>query len=788
MRGRPLIAIEMIILHASVPGSAFSQTTYPDDSARGSQFDIPRQLDDDAEDKVADVQLLNLAGVAQRDLRLLIDTRIGQPLDLEVLDGDLKKLYATGWFEDIRVLIREVEASVQVNFVFEELPTVRNVELIGNRKLKARRLMSLLRLSPSDCLDPSDLSAALLRIRDHYRREGYAFAEIDYRAHRTDHQADLVVVLDEKEKVLVDRIHFVGNKHYSRKELLLRMKTRERVLLFFREVYRERQFTEDVRAIEDLYRSSGFFDVQADGTIEYSFARKRIELTVRIDEGRRYVVDRLETVGNNVFSDDRLLREFATKPDTPFDQRTVDADLQFLRNLYGRQGYANARFRVARVFPKQGDAVNLRVEIQEGEPVRLGQILVHGLEFTKPQVVVREFTLKPGDLLDTLAIRHSTERLGNLGYFKTVQVDKEETARTGFEDLVVELAEAKPNHIRFGAGYSTDRGAIGMLEFRSDNFDLYDWPVSIKEFVKGRALRGAGQRMSISLQPGFTEEFYQLRFEEPYLLGRPIVLDVDVHHYQRSWSTYRERRSGAVVGLAKRLSQHNVVDLSYRLELVNIGRLDFWGAPQDAREVQGDNLLSALVVGLTRDCRDDPYFPTRGYLLVGDVEFAGVGGDHSYVKWKVKANRHVPLAESDRGPHVLNLLGRLGVAYGDIPLFERFYAGGADSLRGFAYREAGPHDGDDPVGGKFLLTGGVEYEFPIVRTKSTWLRGVVFSDFGWINSSVRLSDLRMSAGAGLRFHFPGMKALPIAVDVAWPVARERGDESEIVNFRVRMKF
>jgi outer membrane protein insertion porin family len=231
-----------------------------------------------------------------------------------------------------------------------------------------------------------------------------------------------------------------------------------------------------------------------------------------------------------------------------------------------------------------------------------------------------------------------------------------------------------------------------------------------------------------------------------------------------------------------------VVDLSYRLESVNVGDLGFITSPSDAWDVKGSNLISALTIGFARDRRNDPYLPTRGYLARASVELAGLGGDHDYIKWDVETKWYHLLMESPKGPHVLNLRGRLGVAHGDVPLFERFYAGGAESLRGFAYREAGPHDGRDPIGGDFLLVGSAEYEFPLVRTRRVEVRGAVFSDFGWVNRSVRLTDPRLSVGAGLRFNFPGLKTLPVAVDFAWPAVRESGDETEIVNIRVGLSF
>lgn len=737
-----------------------------------------------------EVRLVGLRTVDEDDLRDLIDTRLGELLNPDTVDQDIKKLYATGWFDDIRVASepRRAGTGVRVIFAFEERPFVSTVEFLGARKVKPRQLIAWLGVKPGDRFDPALLSAGLRRIRDRLRHEGYAFSSVGYRARRTDGQVDLVVTIDEKQKVFVEAIHFAGNKCFSEDELLSRISTRRRILGFFREVYREDRFVQDVNAIESFYRSLGFFDVQVDSAVEYDPSRRYVEQTIRINEGPRYEIRNVEVTGVEALQRADLLRSLTSRPGIPFDQRTVDADLEHLRTLYGSRGYVNARFRAERMYSKEDPLVDVVFEVQEGEQIRLGELSPRGLTFTKKEVVLREFSLKPGDLLDTSRINDAVRRLDESGYFTSVRMEKEETDRAGVEDLIVDLVEAKPAHIRFGAGFSSDRGFIGLLEHRHDNFDLFDWPERADELFKGRAFRGAGQRFSLLLQPGLEENFYQLRFEEPYFLGRPIRLAFGAHHFRRRWETYRERRSGSVLTVAKRISSSDVVDFSYRLESVNVGDLGFLTSPADAWDVKGSSMISALTFGFSRDRRNDPYLPTHGYLARASVELAGLGGDHDYIKWDLEAKWHHLLMESTKGPHVLNLRGRLGVAHGDIPLFERFYAGGAESLRGFAYREAGPHDGGDPIGGDFLLTGAAEYEFPLLRSSNVEVRGVVFTDLGWVNRSVRLTDPRLSVGAGLRFNFPGLKTLPVAVDFAWPVVRESGDETEIVNIRVGLSF
>jgi outer membrane protein assembly factor BamA len=235
-----------------------------------------------------------------------------------------------------------------------------------------------------------------------------------------------------------------------------------------------------------------------------------------------------------------------------------------------------------------------------------------------------------------------------------------------------------------GAGIASDSGVIGQLVFEQKNFDISDKPESLKEFIAGKAFQGAGQHFKIALQPGTEVSEYSVSFTEPYLAGKPISLDVIGSSYERGRESYDEQRAKGYVGFEKRYQSQWRRSVGFRLENVDVDSLDS-DAPKEVTDDKGSNMLAGIRIGLGKNNTDDKFEPSRGYSF--DAGYEQVGGDHTFGilsgthRWY--KTLHEDIAERKT---ILATKLYAGTIIGDAPVFEKFYAGGQGSIRGFDYR------------------------------------------------------------------------------------------------------
>jgi outer membrane protein insertion porin family len=229
------------------------------------------------------------------------------------------------------------------------------------------------------------------------------------------------------------------------------------------------------------------------------------------------------------------------------------------------------------------------------------------------------------------------------------------------------------------------------------------------------------------------------------------------------------------------LSRFWSVSTALRLENVDIRNFNL-PAPQRLLDVEGDNFLSTVLLTLSHDTRDSAFLPTEGHLLEASYEQGF--GDFNYPRVEAQGSQYFTLWErpDGLGQHILSIRGQIGWTGEDTPIFERFYAGGYSSFRGFAFRGVTPRELGFRVGGDWMTLGTVEYMAPITADDN--IRAVVFSDFGTVEDDVSLDNFRVSAGFGLRLIIPAMGPAPIALDFAWPITSESEDNERVFSFYV----
>jgi outer membrane protein insertion porin family len=460
-----------------------------------------------------------------------------------------------------------------------------------------------------------------------------------------------------------------------------------------------------------------------------------------------------------------------------FSREKLTVDIATIRTLYFDRGYIFANVDESTSLDQGTGEVEVNINVREGGLAYINRINIQGNTRTRDIVIRRELRLTPGDRFDGGKLRRSRERLNNLEYFEDVGFDIEDTDVPDQKDLVVQVKEAKTGSFSFGGGFSTVDKVVGFIEIEQRNFDFTNWP----------SFTGGGQKLRLRAETGSTRNNLILSFVEPWIFDHPISGGFDAYRTVRdkdsdSGYAYDEEKIGGGVHLGKQFSDLFSAGVSYKFEEVTIENLDA-DVSADLLSEAGTNSVSAIGFSATRDSTDSQFSPTKGLVISSGADLAGgaIGGDKDFYRLQGRTNYYVPLKYKS----VLEFRMRAGIvdAYGDsskVPIFERFFSGGARSIRGYDERKVGPLDSStgDPIGGEGLFTANMEYTIPIIE----FVKLAAFLDAGNVWAEVEdfgSGDFKSGTGLGLRVKTP---IGPINLDYGYPLNDEPGEEGRSGKF------
>ena len=442
--------------------------------------------------------------------------------------------------------------------------------------------------------------------------------------------------------------------------------------------------------------------------------------------------------------------------------------------------------------PEQPGYVVLNFEIEEGALIHIGHIAVRGNQNTKDKVARRELRFFPGEVFNTTKIKEARQRLIETRLFEEATTITPVGDEPGVRDVLVEVREAQSTFFLVGVGVTSDAGVLGNLTLENRNFDIGDWPRDFGELFTFRSFRGAGQTARLELEPGTELTRFRLQFHEPYLLDQPLSLGTSLYLFQRGRDAYTEQRMGTNVSFGRRFQEGPLAgwagEVALRNEWIRIFDIDDprWARADEVLEASGTNYLISVKGTILRDRTDSRFFPTRGDRLRFSWEQAS--GDFNFAKALASYTWHKTLrTDMFERKSVLSMHADTGYIFGDAPLFERFYAGGIGSMRGFDYRGVSPRGGfgDDRVGGDFMILTGAEYSFPVWGKT---LRGVVFADMGTVEEDFEITEWRASLGVGARILVRFFGPVPLAFDFGVPIAKGGEDDTRIFSFSFGASF
>ena len=755
------------------------------------------QFRSEAGPPVVEVQVVGNQRINTEEILSAIQTCVGRRFRASTLRDDVKRLMAKSWFYDVRTETHETDQGLIVRFEVVERPTILSVEFIGNKKIKDKKLTEITGLKDGGPMDPGLNRAATRRVEKEYRDKGYPFAAVELVEGGRRGDSRVVMKITEGPKTKINSITFDGNGFVSDARLRTQI-TSKRHIFWIGGKYDPESVDEDVQKLRSYYRSNGYLDMKVTRELNWNDERDRVQLKYIIDEGPRYTVRDINFAGNQAFDRVELAEPLTLASGEYFNEKALKADQQKVNDAYGKKGYINTLVNADVRYLDQPGEVDVVYRVKEDFPRKIGRINIAGNEVTKSRVIRSRLELAPGELADTTKLRESQQRLiesrlfmtePGQGIMPTVEFDPTNDPDSPFQDLLVNVREGQTGSLLFGVGVNSDSGLGGSLVLHERNFDIFRLPTSPSDMVSGHAFRGAGQEFRLELVPGTSVHRYSVTFREPKLFGLDYSLSTSAYFYRRLYSNYDEERIGARFTLGKRFTREIGASITYRLENVEISDPTYPGKVPDIDDVVGDSVLASFRFAVDHDTRDSHLNPGKGHFI--ELGYEQALGDYNFPKVTLEGRQFWTLhkRQDGSGKHVLSARGEIGYAGSDTPIFERFFAGGFSTMRGFDYRgvspvidvwDSGTYLGDVEVGGEFMALTSLEYQFPLTADDN--LHWVFFADGGTVQRDLSAHPYRVSVGFGLRVSMPAMGPVPLAFDFGFPVVKGDRDDTEVFSF------
>lgn len=720
---------------------------------------------------------------------------VGSQFNNELLSDDIKSLYGSGFFSDVTCDVSNGDSGVVLTVNVVPQPSIRQVVFKGNEEFDDEDLLDEVSLQSGDLLNIKTLATDKKAILALYEDKSYFGTTVQAKTEELlDGQVDIRWRIKEQPRYKVGDVTFSGNEFFDEGDLEDSIITEHSWLswIFPMGYINQDAFPEDKRMIVRKYRDAGFLDTKVAGmktTPDDSY----MDVNFTIVEGERYKVGDIFITGCEKLNEDEIFSRYkktmekrriqAFERGEWFDGEREKQFIEFIKSQYFVDGYLEMRCRPDyKKLGKDGERyVNIELVITEGTQSSIRNVNIRGNRVTQDKVIRRELDLLPGDLANRRKIDASKRRLQNLNYFDIVDVIPVATERDDEKDLDITVREKGTGQLQLGAGFSTEDSVIGSIEVSQANFDYKNYPY----------FRGAGQKMRLRLQAGSETSEFLASFTEPWLNNRPLSLTGSAYLRDRQYDEYDQKTIGTNWSVTKKMKLRywrSTTGLS--LERIDISDVEDDASDELKAEEDTYNVFK-IYQQWSRNSTDRFRFPTRGSKFSARVglQAEALGSYNTAAKLKLSYDKYFPLTpESDWVVRIGTKFYQMSKIEGDDPaIFDRFFAGGPRTIRGFDYRDVGPVDSnEDPIGGESLFTLTAELRVPIIDS----IHFVTFCDAGnvWEDAwEIDPSEFNASVGFGFRFDM----AIPITVDYGIPVHTDQPhleDENGRLHFNIGASF
>lgn len=736
--------------------------------------------------KVTNIEVRGLQRISPGTVFSYLPVHVGDTFKLSETPKVIDALYHTGLFTRVAVYRQGNILVIRVH----ERPAINNIKFSGNSLIKTSQLKRALRqagITKGQVFKRAVLEDLQSQLRDQYYARGKYNVKIDTTVkHLPRNRVDINIQITEGKTATIKQVYVVGNHAFSEQTLLGQLQVGIPPWWAFfsqRDKYSKQRLNASLQTLRSQYLNHGYLDFALNSTqVAMTPSHRHIYITINIHEGAKYHVKFIKLAGKLLYPKAELMKLMKIKAGDVFSRKKVIDTIKALQNLYGDHGYAFANINPIPQVDKTNKTVGLTFFIDPGKRVYVHEIRFVGNKSTSGEVLRREMRQMAGGMYSTTLIDRSKVRLQRLPFVQSVRIDTQRVPGTDNQvDLIVHVKERLSSSFSASVGYSQFQGVIFATGVSSSNF------------------LGTGNSLKLGVNTSKVNTLYQVNYLNPYYTINGVSRDISLYYQQTNTSQvdivdYSANTIGASVSYGIPMSEYDTLNASYGYEQVKvkIGTNPAQLVTDYVSKYGKKYNMFKLGLGFSHDTRNRTVFPTKGNYQGVNLNVVTPGSTVKYYKLGYFNHQYIPMASWLTG--ALSGSVAFGKGYGgttSLPFFDKYYAGGINSVAGYKDSSLGPIDPvtGQPTGGDMRVVGRASLIFPMPFLANVdSVRMSAFVDAGNVFAKVndfKTNQLRKSAGIGLEWLSP---IGPLSFSIAKPIAKKPGDQTQVFQFNVGTYF
>ncbi len=698
-----------------------------------------------------------------------MQTKAGSPFSQSEFDTDLKMLVKD--FDHVEPHMDVVNGEIVIKLDIWPKPTIRSMRWSGNEAIKSKALRKELGIGPGAVFDRQPFNQAFHKLKAYFIKEGFFEAQLDYTValDENTNEVDITININEGRAGWIHRIVFHNFTEREENDILELMVTKKFNLALSwmnqQGTYNEDAVQQDRFVILNYLQNRGYADAKVDVNVT-EIERKgchRIILHITADHGPRYHFGKLTFCGNTLVTDERIRSLFRVCENRPFSPEKIQKTVEAISNEYGRFGYIDTIVDYEASLVEGECAYNVNFTIEEGQQYRVGMVKVFGNMCTQTRVILHETLLIPGEIFNIMKLKLTEEKLRNMGYFKNVNVYAVKTSDSSslgknYRDVYIEVEETGTGNFNIFLSFSSVDKLSGGVSITERNFNYKGIPYVWSNGFQ--SLRGAGEYFNAIANVGMKSTNYGISWTKPFFMDTPWVIGLDLSKSNTRFISQDYTLDTITLKLRAHYNINQYMRAGWHLRITN-GTVQLSGDGHQISQLQRESHIHGLIIAtgptFLYDSTNHPVRPTKGFRSKLDLEYAGLGGDHQFLKLEYLNSYFFKVCPEG----VIRFRGDLrfiqtlsDTTYSHMPLDERIFLGGDDTVRGYRPYRLGPQykrkngkSSHIPRGGLSMQLYSIEYAHKLFSRAEMF----TFIDAGHLSREIwHFGRISVSTGLGMR--------------------------------------